>query len=104
MLATAVRQTRHRLDVDFSERNARLLDLARESGRFDVRLRRLPAGDYLIAGAVLVERKTYADFATSLADGRLFSQVAALAHSPIGRSSSSKVLSRRACPTCILTP
>ncbi len=75
-------QTRHRLDVDFSERSARLLELARESDRFDVRLRRLSAGDYLIAGAVLVERKTYADFATSLADGRLFPQAAALAHSP----------------------
>lgn len=75
-------QTRHRLDADFSERRARLLELARESECFDVRLRRLRAGDYLIAGAVLVERKTCADFATSLAGGRLFPQVAALAHSP----------------------
>ncbi len=82
MSATATSHTRHRLEVDFSERGARLLELARESGRFDVRMARLPAGDYVVAGAVIVERKTYADFATSLADGRLFRQVATLAHSP----------------------
>ena len=72
----------HRLNVDFSERHAALLDLVRQSGRFDVRMVRLVAGDYLIDDAVLVERKTHADFAMSLADGRLFPQAAALARSP----------------------
>jgi len=48
----------HRLDVDFSERHAAVLDLARQAGGFDVRLVRLAAGDYLIDNAVLVERKT----------------------------------------------
>jgi ERCC4-type nuclease len=47
-----------------------------------VRVRPLRSGDYLIAGAVLVERKTHADFATSLLDGRLFPQAAALARGP----------------------
>lgn len=42
---------------------------------------RLPVGDYLIEGQVLVERKTYADFANSLSDGRLFPQAARLARS-----------------------
>ena len=64
---------RHRLDVDYSERNVPLLELARQSGVFDVRMVRLAIGDYLIDGGVIVERKTYADFAISLADGRLFS-------------------------------
>jgi Fanconi anemia group M protein len=41
----------------------------------------LDVGDYLIDDGVLVERKTYADFATSLVDGRLFPQAAALAKS-----------------------
>ena len=72
----------HRLDVDFSERHAAVLDLARQAGGFDVRLVRLAAGDYLIDNAVLVERKTHADFAASLADGRLFPQAAALSRSP----------------------
>jgi DNA excision repair protein ERCC-4 len=71
-----------RLDVDVSERHAVLADLARQCGRFDVRSVRLVTGDYLIDKRVLVERKTLADFAASLADGRLFPQAAALARSP----------------------
>jgi ERCC4-type nuclease len=71
-----------RLRVDFSERNAALLDLARGCGDFDIRMDRLAIGDYLIEGGLVIERKTYADFATSLADGRLFLQAAALARTP----------------------
>lgn len=74
--------TRHDLEVDFSEARAALPDLARRSGRFQVRMGRLIDGDYLIDGSVLVERKTIADFASSLADGRLFQQAARLARSP----------------------
>jgi len=70
------------LRVDFSERNAGLLDLARRCGEFDVQMARLNTGDDFIESGVVVERKTYADFATSLADGRLFPQAAALARSP----------------------
>ena len=79
---TDKRTMRHLLRVDFAERHAPLLDLARASGDFDVRLEQLDVGDYLVDDGVLVERKTYADFATSLVDGRLFSQAAALARSP----------------------
>jgi DNA excision repair protein ERCC-4 len=71
-----------RLRVDFSERHAALLDLARGCGDFDICLERLAVGDYLIDGGIVIERKTYADFATSLVDGRLFPQAAALARSP----------------------
>ncbi len=39
---------------------------------------RLESGDYLINNGVLIERKTCSDFATSLADGRLFPQAAKL--------------------------
>jgi ERCC4-type nuclease len=42
----------------------------------------LTVGDYDIAGGITVERKTYADFATSLVDGRLFTQAAILARCP----------------------
>jgi Fanconi anemia group M protein len=73
---------RHRLRVDFAEQNAALLDLARACVDFDVQLDRLPVGDYSIDDRVIVERKTYADFATSLIDGRLFPQAAALARCP----------------------
>jgi ERCC4-type nuclease len=70
------------LRVDFAERNAALLGLARGCGDFDIRMERLAVGDYHIEDGIIVERKTYADFATSLADGRLFPQAAALARSP----------------------
>lgn len=80
--AAVVRPRRHQLRVDFSERNAAVLDLARECDDFDVQMVHLAIGDYFIDGGVVVERKTYADFATSLVDGRLFPQAAALARSP----------------------
>jgi hypothetical protein len=73
---------RHQLRVDLSERNATVLRLARECEEFDVQVVHLPIGDYFIDSGVVVERKTYADFAISLVDGRLFSQAAALAQSP----------------------
>ena len=80
--ATVVRPRRHQLRVDLSERDAAVLDLARECDEFDVQMVRLPIGDYLIESGVVVERKTYGDFARSLVDGRLFPQAAALARSP----------------------
>lgn len=80
--AAAVPPRRHRLRVDFSERHTALLDLARACDDFDVEMAHLLVGDYFIDSGVVVERKTYADFATSLVDGRLFPQAAALARSP----------------------
>lgn len=78
----APRTPRYTLEVDPRERAARLPELARACDVFDVRIRHLSIGDYLIAGTVVVERKTYADFATSLTDGRLFLQAAALSRDP----------------------
>ena len=72
----------YRLRVDTSEHGAALLRLACSCADFDVHVERLPAGDYLIEDTVLVERKTYADFAVSLVDGRLFPQAAALTRRP----------------------
>src|SRR2546427_3725243 len=70
----------HQLGVDHSERHSALLDAVLRSGTFDVRMVRLATGDYLIDNEVLIERKTIGDFAASLVDGRLFPQVARLAH------------------------
>jgi len=69
----------HQLYVDHSERHSALLDAVQRSGTFDVRMVRLATGDYLIDNEVLIERKSIADFAVSLVDGRLFPQVARLA-------------------------
>lgn len=70
-----------RLHVDHAERQSVLFDAVQRSGAFDVRVLRLVTGDYLIDREVLIERKTVADFARSLVDGRLFPQVARLARS-----------------------
>ncbi len=69
---------RHRVQADHSERDAPLLELLRQAGDFDVRMARFTVGDYLINNDVLIERKTIADFAASLVDGRLFPQAARL--------------------------
>src|SRR5262245_37802861 len=71
----------HQLQVDHSEGRSALLAAARRSGTFEVRMAHLETGDYLIDDEVLIERKSVADFAVSLIDGRLFPQVARLAHS-----------------------
>ena len=73
---------RHELLIDSAERHAALVELARRSDDFTVRIERLPVGDYWIDRGVVVERKSYADFALSLADGRLFPQAAKLARCP----------------------
>jgi ERCC4-type nuclease len=71
-----------RLVVDHSEHRSALLDAVCRSGWFDVQMDRLATGDYFVNGEVLVERKTIRDLVASLIDGRLFPQVARLAHSP----------------------
>jgi ERCC4-type nuclease len=76
------RVARHELRVDPSERHAALLDLARRCGDFDVRMEHLTVGDYCLDRGIVVERKTRADFAVSIADGRLFPQAARLARCP----------------------
>lgn len=71
----------HQLAVDHTEARSALLNAVRRSGTFEVRMAHLATGDYLIDDEVLIERKSIADLATSLIDGRLFPQVARLAHS-----------------------
>jgi DNA excision repair protein ERCC-4 len=73
---------RHELLVDSAERHAALVELARRSDDFIVRIEHLAVGDYWIDRGVVVERKSYADFALSIADGRLFPQAAKLARCP----------------------
>jgi DNA excision repair protein ERCC-4 len=80
--ASEGRFPRYQLRVDLSERNATLLALVRQCADFEVRMEDLTVGDYIINGGITVERKTHADFATSLTDGRLFTQAAVLARCP----------------------
>lgn len=60
--------------IDDRERASGLAEhVTRMLGRPPV-VRRLEAGDVLIRKRILIERKTAADFAASITDGRLFSQ------------------------------
>ncbi len=53
--------------------------LGRREG-LSIRISRLASADYSIRGVIGVERKTAVDFAKSLIDGRLFTQISALRH------------------------
>jgi len=64
--------------VDDRERDEALLQCLQEREGIALTRERLSLGDYCVDGTVLFERKTAADFARSLIDGRLFSQASRL--------------------------
>ena len=65
-------------DRELKSKVARFLD---QMDNTIVTIRRLPVGDYLVNNLLLFERKTFADFAASIKDGRLFMQARRLAAS-----------------------
>lgn len=65
--------------ADDRERNSGVPEALARMEAFDVRIERLPAGDYQIDNRFLFERKTLPDFAASLISGRLFDQALRLA-------------------------
>ena len=60
--------------VDDRERPSGVVEELEKALDAVVKIEHLPVGDYCVDGAVLIERKTAADFAQSLIDGRLFGQ------------------------------
>jgi DNA excision repair protein ERCC-4 len=70
-----------RVVVDHRERPSGIIELLTQFEDVLVTIETLSIGDYRVDDAVLVERKTAADFAQSLVDGRLFSQARRLANS-----------------------
>ena len=68
------------ITVDDREPAEAVLRSLHADGRAQVRVARLPLGDYLVDGHLLFERKTLTDFAISLCDGRLFKQAIAMAN------------------------
>lgn len=67
--------------ADDRERNAGVIAALRRLDGVIVTVQRLALGDYQVDGALIVERKTLADFAISIADGRLFNQARRMAAS-----------------------
>jgi len=77
---TVVESSPLRIVVDDRERSdGRVLAALAARGDVRVEIARLAVGDYRVERRVVVERKSAADFAASLIDGRLFQQTAALA-------------------------
>ena len=65
--------------VDDRERDGQVAGHLAALPGVSVEVARLPLGDFLVDGRLLVERKTVADLAASLCDGRLFRQAKRLA-------------------------
>ena len=77
---------RLRIICDDRERGSEVIAELRKLPCTDVVICRMPVGDYLIDGRVLVERKTVHDFVVSLKDGRLFRQATRLIQAAPGRA------------------
>jgi len=69
--------------VDDRERPSGVLTELEKLEGVIIKIEHLSVGDYCIDGAVLFERKTAADFAQSLMDGRLFGQAKRMATSSL---------------------
>jgi len=67
-----------RIVVDAAERRGAVYRALASLPEVELEVVRLPVADYLLGGDLAVERKTADDFAASIADRRLFAQVAAL--------------------------
>ena len=67
--------------ADDRERKSEVINSLSELENVDLAIERLTVGDYQIGSRVIVERKTFKDFAISIVDGRLFKQMIYLANS-----------------------
>ena len=68
--------------IDDRERSSGVADALSRRPGVNLTTRRLSLGDYEVDKNLIVERKTLADFAVSVLDGRLFRQAARLARNP----------------------
>lgn len=59
--------------ADMQETSSRITEILKH--RCELKIEKLPVGDYLLSKRVAVERKTSGDFISSIIDGRLFRQL-----------------------------
>ena len=69
--------------ADDRERSRLIIDFLASMDNVTVNIKRRSLGDYLVNGKLIFERKTLKDFASSIIDGRLFTQAIRLAESEI---------------------
>jgi DNA excision repair protein ERCC-4 len=62
-----------RIVVDEREKKSGIPNLLKRVG-INLEIKLLPIGDYIVAPETIIERKTVADFVSSIFDGRLFDQ------------------------------
>lgn len=74
----AAKQIAVHIAVDNRERTTRVENALRRTRNVQVSRQKLIVGDYQVDDSLIVERKTLADFALSVRDGRLFHQVGRL--------------------------
>ena len=67
-----------RIAVDDRERHSGVPKALKQHPDVEITIRRLSLGDYQVDDTLIIERKTLADFAISVVDGRLFMQVGRL--------------------------
>ncbi len=67
------------ITMDHRETNENLRKVLLSEEDVDLKIDTLKAGDFLINNSLLVERKTFTDFISSIKDGRIFSQAFRLA-------------------------
>lgn len=72
-------EDRVQIIVDDRECSGGVIPALHTDGCCRIEIRRMPVGDYLVDGRVLVERKTLPDLIASIKDGRLFRQALRLA-------------------------
>ena len=65
--------------IDDREQSSGVAEALSRRPSVNITVRRLPLGDYEVDSTLIVERKTLADFAVSVLDGRLFRQAGRLA-------------------------
>jgi len=68
--------------ADDREAGAGVIEALDRMSNVEVCVRRLKLGDYEVDGRLLFERKTLRDLTISIVDGRLFSQMKRMVHSP----------------------
>lgn len=71
------------VQVDDRESRGPVAELLAQSPDFQVTVRRLKLGDYLVDGRFLFERKTLTDLVLSIRDGRLFQQALKLSETTL---------------------
>lgn len=67
--------------MDYRETNKTIIDSLVNNPSIKLEIGKLKTGDFLIAGQLLIERKTLKDLVISIKDGRIFQQAARLASS-----------------------